>query len=98
MLGIDTGGTYTDGILMVYASREVVATQLRQEEERFARTLNAGTDVAGRVPDPLDLTGSRATDDAARWEQFQNEWYPPGFRALVKEYFETVTQRATEQE
>lgn len=27
MLGIDTGGTYTDGILMVYASREVVATQ-----------------------------------------------------------------------
>jgi hypothetical protein len=71
---------------------------LQRQDFENRRQSQGGTDVAGRVPDPLDLTGSRATDDAARWEQFQNERYPPGFRALVKEYFETVTQRATEQE
>ena len=33
---------------------------------------------------------------SARWERFKNEWYPPGFRALVKEYFEAVTRPAGE--
>jgi hypothetical protein len=28
------------------------------------------------------------------WNKFQNEWYPPGFRALVKEYFENVSRPA----
>ncbi len=37
--------------------REVVATQLRQEEERFARTLNAGTDVAQRELERLKRDG-----------------------------------------
>jgi alanyl-tRNA synthetase len=37
--------------------REVIATQLRQEEERFARTLNAGTDVAGKELERLKRAG-----------------------------------------
>jgi len=37
--------------------REVVATQLKQEEERFARTLNVGTDIAGRELERVKRAG-----------------------------------------
>ena len=36
---------------------DVVTTQLLQEEQRFARTLNAGTDLAGRELERLKRAG-----------------------------------------
>ncbi len=52
VLGIDTGGTYTDGILMDYASRQVLATCKRLTTRRdFALGIEAVIDGI-RIDDP----------------------------------------------
>ncbi len=41
----------------LFERHEIVATQLEQEERRFARTLNAGTDIAGRELERIKRAG-----------------------------------------
>jgi len=66
---------------------------LQRQDFEDRRQSRSGVDIVGRVPDPVDHSKKDPRNDAARWEEFRNEWYPPGFRALVKEYFETVSRR-----
>ncbi len=56
--------------------REVVATQLRQEEERFARTLNAGTDVAQRELERLKRTGEEKVPGHVIFDLYQTHGIP----------------------
>ncbi len=56
--------------------REVVATQLRQEEERFARTLNVGTDVAQRELERLKRGGSERVPGALAFDLYQTHGIP----------------------
>ncbi len=69
---------------------------LQRQDYENRRQSRQATELAGRAPDPLSPARTRSEDETARWERFQSEWYPPGFRALVKEYFESVTQRESE--
>ncbi len=55
---------------------EVVVTQLRQEEERFARTLNAGTDVAQRELERVKRTGQSVLPGATVFNLYQTHGIP----------------------
>lgn len=54
----------------------VVTTQLRQEEERFARTLNAGTDVAGRELERLKRRGEMTVPGDLAFNLYQTHGIP----------------------
>jgi alanyl-tRNA synthetase len=56
--------------------REVVATQLRQEEERFARTLNSGTDVAQRELERLKRGGEEVVPGRTVFDLYQTHGIP----------------------
>jgi alanyl-tRNA synthetase len=56
--------------------RKVVATQLRQEEERFARTLNAGTDVAQRELEKIKRAGRDTVPGALVFDLYQTHGIP----------------------
>jgi len=56
--------------------REVVATQLRQEEERFARTLNSGTDVAQRELERLKRGGQEVVPGHTVFDLYQTHGIP----------------------
>jgi alanyl-tRNA synthetase len=56
--------------------REVVATQLRQEEERFARTLNTGTDVAQRELERLKRDGQNLVPGSTIFDLYQTHGIP----------------------
>ena len=56
--------------------REVVATQLRQEEERFARTLNSGTDVAQRELERLKRGGQEIVPGGTVFDLYQTHGIP----------------------
>ena len=56
--------------------QEVVSTQLRQEEERFARTLNAGTDVAQRELERLKRTGKELVPGDVIFDLYQTHGIP----------------------
>jgi len=56
--------------------QEVVATQLRQEEERFARTLNVGTDVAQRELERLRRAGGRVVPGELAFDLYQTHGLP----------------------
>ncbi len=56
--------------------REVVSTQLRQEEERFARTLNAGTDVAQRELERLKRSGRELVPGEVIFDLYQTHGIP----------------------
>ncbi len=53
-----------------------VATQLKQEEERFARTLNAGTDVAQRELDRLEAAGADTVPGKLAFDLYQTHGIP----------------------
>jgi len=63
--------------------REVIATQLRQEEERFARTLNAGTDVAGKELERLKRAGEDVVPGAVVFDLYQTHGIPA---ELIEEF------------
>jgi alanyl-tRNA synthetase len=54
----------------------VVATQLRQEEERFARTLNSGTDVAQRELERLKRSGQEVVPGRTVFDLYQTHGIP----------------------
>ncbi len=54
----------------------VVTTQLRQEEERFARTLNAGTDIAGREIERLKRSGETVLPGRTAFDLYQTHGIP----------------------
>ena len=54
----------------------VVATQLRQEEERFARTLNSGTDLAQRELQRLKRTGADRVGGGLIFDLYQTHGIP----------------------
>jgi len=56
--------------------RDVVATQLRQEEERFARTLNAGTDLAQRELERLKRDGKAIVPGSTIFDMYQTHGIP----------------------
>ncbi len=56
--------------------QRVVTTQLRQEEERFARTLNAGTDVAGRELERLKRAGNTVVSGELVFNLYQTHGIP----------------------
>jgi len=55
---------------------EVVTTQLEQEERRFARTLNAGTDVAGRELERIKRTGGQDVPGDVAFDLYQTHGIP----------------------
>ena len=63
--------------------REVVATQLRQEEERFARTLNSGTDVAQRELERLKREGQAVVPGRTIFDLYQTHGIPA---ELIEEF------------
>jgi alanyl-tRNA synthetase len=56
--------------------QKVVATQLRQEEERFARTLNSGTDVAQRELERIKRSGSKVVPGRLVFDLYQTHGIP----------------------
>jgi alanyl-tRNA synthetase len=54
----------------------VVTTQLRQEEERFARTLNTGTDVAQRELERIKRSGGDTVPGAVIFDLYQTHGIP----------------------
>jgi alanyl-tRNA synthetase len=54
----------------------VVTTQLKQEEERFARTLNAGTDVAGRELERIKRRGDTVVPGRLAFNLYQTNGIP----------------------
>jgi alanyl-tRNA synthetase len=54
----------------------VVTTQLRQEEERFARTLNTGTDVAQRELERIKRSGDDTVPGAVIFDLYQTHGIP----------------------
>ncbi len=55
---------------------EVVAKQLEQEEKRFARTLNAGTDVASRELDRIKRGGGTIVPGHVAFDLYQSRGIP----------------------
>ncbi len=55
---------------------EVVATQLRQEEERFAKTLNSGTDVAQRELEKIKHGGQLVVPGRTVFDLYQTHGIP----------------------
>ena len=62
---------------------EVVATQLEQEERRFARTLNAGTDIAGRELERLKRSGKTVVPGRVVFDLYQTHGIPS---ELIEEF------------
>ncbi|MCU0303724.1 MAG: alanine--tRNA ligase [Thermoanaerobaculales bacterium] len=56
--------------------REVVTTQLEQEERRFARTLNAGTDIAGRELERIKRSGGTVVPGRVVFDLYQTHGIP----------------------
>jgi alanyl-tRNA synthetase len=56
--------------------QDVVTTQLRQEEERFARTLNVGTDVAQRELERTKLAGGETVPGPVVFDLYQTHGIP----------------------
>jgi alanyl-tRNA synthetase len=56
--------------------QEVVTTQLRQEEERFARTLNSGTDVAQKEIERVKRTGGEVLPGELAFDLYQSHGIP----------------------
>jgi len=56
--------------------QQVVATMLRQEEERFARTLNSGTDVAQRELERIKRSGSEVVPGRLAFDLYQTHGIP----------------------
>ena len=63
--------------------KEVVATQLEQEERRFARTLNAGTDIAGRELERIKRSGETVVPGRVVFDLYQTHGIPA---ELVEEF------------
>ncbi|MEX1312386.1 MAG: alanine--tRNA ligase [Candidatus Sulfomarinibacteraceae bacterium] len=55
---------------------EVVSKQLEQEEKRFARTLNAGTDVASRELDRIKRGGGTVVPGHVAFDLYQSRGIP----------------------
>jgi alanyl-tRNA synthetase len=55
---------------------EVVARQLEQEERRFARTLNAGTDIAGRELERIKRSGGTVVPGHVAFDLYQSRGIP----------------------
>lgn len=66
---------------------------LQRQDFENRRQSESGQTIAGHRPD-TDPSEMMRRPDAPDWNRFQGEWYPPAFRALVKEYFETVSRKA----
>jgi alanyl-tRNA synthetase len=62
---------------------EVVAKQLEQEERRFARTLNAGTDIAGRELERIKRSGGTEVPGRVVFDLYQTHGIPS---ELVEEF------------
>jgi len=56
--------------------QEVVITQLRQEEERFARTLNVGTDVALKELERIKRAGGAEVPGSVAFDLYQTHGIP----------------------
>ena len=56
--------------------QEVVTTQLAQEEERFARTLNVGTDIAQRELERLKAAGEAVVPGPVAFDLYQTHGIP----------------------
>jgi alanyl-tRNA synthetase len=56
--------------------QEVVTTQLRQEEGRFARTLNTGTDVAQRELERIKRSGEETVPGQVVFDLYQTHGIP----------------------
>ena len=93
-----SGGTLTDATLerqrKIYNRMLDFQKSLQRQDYENRRQSRQGTDLAGNVPKSLRNDAADSPDDAARWEKFKNEWYPARFRALIKDYFETVSRPA----
>ncbi len=92
------GGVYPE----LVERREVVTTQLRQEEERFARTLNAGTDVAQRELERIKRSGGTVVPGDLAFDLYQTHGLPVDLLeefaqeeglALDREGFEAALER-----
>ncbi len=55
---------------------DVVAQQLEQEERRFARTLNAGTDIAGRELERIKRAGGTVVPGHVAFDLYQSRGIP----------------------
>jgi alanyl-tRNA synthetase len=66
------GGVFPE----IVERREVVTTQLRQEEERFARTLNKGTDVAQRELERIKRGGREVVPGPLAFDLYQTHGIP----------------------
>ncbi len=92
-LGLDSAFLYTlqptvvdlmgDVFPELVERQDVVATQLRQEEERFARTLNAGTDVAQRELERLKRSGEEIVPGGTVFDLYQTHGIPA---ELIEEF------------
>ncbi len=60
----------------LFERHEVVATQLEQEERRFARTLNVGTDIAGRELERIKRAGGTAVPGHVAFNLYQSRGIP----------------------
>jgi len=67
---------------------------LQRQDYENRRQSRSGKELQHSAPDALSAEELGRQDEAARWERFKNEWYPQRFRALVKDYFETVSRGA----
>ena len=60
----------------LFERHEVVSQQLEQEEKRFARTLNAGTDVASRELDRIKRGGGTVVPGHVAFDLYQSRGIP----------------------
>lgn len=67
----------------IVEQQEVVRTRLRQEEERFARTLNAGTDVAQKELEKIKREGRGVVPGRLAFDLYQTHGIPVD---LVEEF------------
>jgi len=67
----------------LFDRHEIVATQLEQEERRFARTLNAGTDIAGRELERIKRSGETVVPGPVVFDLYQTHGIPS---ELVEEF------------
>ncbi len=79
VVGEMMGGQYPE----VIERRDVVVTQLGQEEERFAKTLNRGTDVAQREIERLKRSGVERVPGSVAFDLYQTHGIPV---ELVEEF------------
>jgi len=67
----------------LFERHDIVATQLEQEERRFARTLNAGTDIAGRELERIKRSGETVVPGPVVFDLYQTHGIPS---ELVEEF------------